>query len=158
MAIFIKIDGVEGESQKAGFEGQMESEAFSFGVSAPHAPEGSGHSGGQIHAHEAQFAVAEGRHSVEFWKKITTGTHFPTMIVSMTKQTGDGQQQVWKEYTFSSVYVTSVNSADSADGPSRQSLSVAADVFKVDYKAQDASGALKSVGSTEYNIRKAQTA
>ena len=155
MAIFLKIADVDGESTKVGFEGCIEVESVGIGADCPRAEGGTGHSGGQVHLHEVTMNALEGRHSITFWQKLLQGTHFSEIIVKHTKQSGENELQVFKEVTLTDVYVTAQSSQASANSPTYESISLAADKMKIDYLAQNAQGGLTSVGDVVYNARNA---
>ncbi len=157
MAIYMKIEGVDGESQDVGYEDTIKLQSINYGIDSAVSPGGTGHSGGRVTLAPLQLNTVEGRHSIEFFKRCANGTHFPQIKIFHTKQTGDATQQTYKEVTLDVVYV-SHQSISGGDADSYESLMLNADKITIDYKAQDASGALTSVGLVEYDSRTAQTA
>ncbi len=148
----------EGESEKVGFEKHVEIENVGIGASAPHTPGGTGHSGGSVHMGDVSITALEGRHSIEFWKKLLEGTHFDKIVIKFTKQTGDATLQIYKEVTLEAVYVTSQSTSGMADQQSMESFTLAADKTTIEYKAQNAQGQLTTVGTVMYDSRQAQVA
>lgn len=106
---FLKIDGVEGESTRKGFEKQMEITSFAWGASNPATIGSASGGGGGGKAVASSFNVAKktDKASPLLLQTLLSGTHYPKAIVTFNKAGGKSAVDFLK-YEFETVYVESL--------------------------------------------------
>ncbi|MGH9895432.1 MAG: Hcp family type VI secretion system effector [bacterium] len=114
---FLKIDGVDGESTRKGFEKQMEIESFNWGVANP-VTIGSGTGGvGGGKATVTSFSVTKksDKASAVLFQACLEGTHYPKALVTLNKAGGKSPVDFLK-YEFEKVYVENMNQSGASGG------------------------------------------
>lgn len=157
--MFIKFDGVTGESQQKGFEGWIEIVHSDMSSSAPVSTGTTGGSGtGKPTVHGYSFSAIAGRHTPDINKRYFEGKHFPKVEVKYVKQTGDATAQTYYHLTMENVFVGNISSSKATNSDANESFQLHAEKYTQEYFAQDSAGALKSVGSTSYNQKTNESA
>lgn len=114
---FLKIDGVDGESTRKGFEKQTEIQSFSWGATNP-ATMGSATGGvGGGKATISSFSVSKktDKASPVLFQACMEGTHYPKALVTLNKAGGKSPVDFLK-YEFEKVYVESVQQSGQSGG------------------------------------------
>jgi type VI secretion system secreted protein Hcp len=148
---FLKLDGVEGESTRKGFEKQIEIYSFSLGASNP-TTIGAGGGGGAGKAQLSAFNLmkASDKASPVLFQKCCQGAHFPKATVTLHKA-GGNEAVDYLKYEFEKVYIESVQWSGSTGGDDRptESVSLAFGKVTVTFIPQTETGAKGSpvVGS-----------
>lgn len=142
---FLKLDGLDGESTRAGFEKWIEIYSFSFGASNP-TTVGSGTTGmaaGKVSL--SSFNVMKKTESVSpsLFGKCCMGDHFKTANVTCNKASGDKKTPLsFLKYDFTEVYVESIQWSGSSGGDDTptESVSFAFATVKITYTPQTKTG------------------
>lgn len=154
MDCYLMIDGVEGEATKAGFEGWIEIDNFSWGASNP-TTIGSGTTGaagGRVSLSSFSFMKRSDKTSAEIFKNCCTGTHFNKATLKMMKATGDTPME-FITYDFTEVYVDSVSwSATRSDNEPAEAVSFSFGKIEVSYMPQTATGSSASPIRTGWDV------
>jgi type VI secretion system secreted protein Hcp len=159
--MFLKIDGVEGESSDSKHKGEIELESFSWGLTqtgTAHAGGGAG--AGKVQFQDVHFTKALSKASPVLFQKCATGERLKEAVLTARKA-GDefikGESEFLK-LTFSDVMITSYQSAGSQENvPVDQfSLNFAKIVYSV--TTQDATGKPGETVTTGWDLRKNQRA
>ena len=152
MAVFLKLDGIEGESQDSRHAKEIDVSAWSLGVTNP----GSGHVGGGAGAGRATFtdlAVTKvlDKASPALLLAVASGRHIRTARLTVTS--GGPRPLEYLTVDLEDVLVTSCLLADSAD-PDRPVENVTFDYGKirVNYSQQSPTGALGVVSSFGWDV------
>ncbi|HEU4332124.1 MAG TPA: type VI secretion system tube protein Hcp [Lapillicoccus sp.] len=147
MAVFLKLDGIEGESQDSRHAKEIDVSAWSLGVTNP----GSSHVGGGMGAGRATFSDLSvtkmlDKASPALLLAVASGRHIRTAKLTVTS--GGPRPLEYLTVDLEDVLVTSCLLADSAD-PDRPVENVAFDYGKirVNYSQQSPTGAI-GVAST----------
>ncbi len=112
MDIFLKIDGIRGESQDVRHTGEIELESFSWSETAATWPGGSGSGGGGRVQMEA-FGVTMGvsRASPELFLAVAKGAHFKSAVLSVRHP---GSTDDFLKWTLSDIVVSAYRTSDVA--------------------------------------------
>lgn len=153
----MKIDGVDGESERAKHDKWIELLAWSWGVSR-NASAGTGTAGssvGRVDVQDFNFSVLTNKSSIGILKTIGTGKHVPTVTVDLLKGTGTESGEPFLQLTFKEVYITAMNVGAQSGGGDElmENYSFSYAEVTYDYMAQNASGTLASVGKATFNQR-----
>jgi type VI secretion system secreted protein Hcp len=140
---FIKIDGVDGESTRKGFEKHIEILSFSWGASNP-TTIGSGGGGGAGKVSLSSFNIMKVTDAASpgLFQACCTGKHFPKAKAVLHKAGGD-EAVDYLVYEFEKVFVESIQWSGSSGGDDRptESLSLAFGKVTITYTPQTETGA-----------------
>jgi type VI secretion system secreted protein Hcp len=140
---FLKINGVKGESNKSGYESQIEIESFSWGATQTggHAVGGGGGVGG-VNMGDFQFTTKMNAASPVLMQACATGLPYATAVLTARK--AGGKQQAYLTWTLSNVTVSSYNTggANGSDTVPTDSFSLSFTKVVVSYKPQKDDGSL----------------
>ena len=155
---YMKIEGpaVEGEATAKGFEKTIEIYSFSWGASNP-TTVGSGSQGmsaGKVSISSFNVMKKTETSSTKLFTACCKGEHFDKVTVTLRKATGTGGQDGFLIYTFSNVYVESIQWSGSSGGDDTptESLSLAFAKVEIEYKLQDKKGALSTKGQAAWDV------
>ena len=139
---FLTIDGVESESTREGFEGQIELLSFHMGASNP-STIGSGGGGGAGKATLSSFNCTKvtDKASPGLFQACCQGKHFPKAKVTLHKAGGDKAVD-YLVYEFEKVFVESIDWSGASGGDDRpiEQLSLAYGKVTVTYTPQTEKG------------------
>lgn len=154
---FLKVEGIEGEATRKGFEKQIEIMSFSLGAANPTSI-GSGGGGGSGKATLSSLSLMKtsDKSSPVLFQSCCQGKHFPKATVTLHKAGGD-EAVDYLVYELERVYVESIQwSGSSGGGDDRpsESLSLAFGKITVTYTEQTQTGAKGSpvVGSWDVQL------
>jgi type VI secretion system secreted protein Hcp len=139
--MFIKIDGVKGESTDDKHKGDIDVLAWSWGLSQA----GSGHTGGgagagKVHVQDISFTKYVDSSSAPLMNAIAGGTHYKKVDLAVRKAGGKAPVEYLKIH-FEEVFITSLSTGGSG-GEDRLTENVTLNFakFKVEYTPQKADG------------------
>ena len=142
--IFLKLDGITGESTKSGAEGWIELFSFSNGASNHSSVAfGTGSGAGKVDLSSVSVQKQLDVSSPFLFANCCAGTHIATGNMICREATGGTTTQVYFQYDFTEVFVDSVSWGGSAGGgkPS-ESVSLSAKSLMITYTPQNADGSL----------------
>ena len=153
---FLKLDGIDGESQDRAFEKWIEVSSFSFGVSNPttisSATGGAG--AGKVQFQDFHFTSGINKASPQLMLHCATGQHIKKAQLFCRKAGGEQQSQVFIKYTLEDVLVSSYQTGGSFGEvvPTDQfSLNFAKIEF--DFTPQASDGSLGSVVTASWDLK-----
>ncbi len=145
---FLKIDGIEGESQDDKHEGEIDIESFSWGATQSGTiAVGGGGGAGKVSMQDFHFAMGVNKATPILFLACAQGDHIKNAILTCRK--AGKEQQEFLKITMSDVLVSSFQTGGSGAGdvvPTDQ-ISLNFAKIEVEYKEQDATG--KLTGSTK---------
>lgn len=117
---YLDLEGVSGESQRQGHEGQIEILSFNFGAMNPTSI-GVGKGAGVGTVSLSTFNVTKNfdASSAEIFAHCCKGEHFPSATLTLYKAAGD-KALPYLVYEFEEVFVESVNWSAGGDVPIEQ--------------------------------------
>src|SRR6266702_4207243 len=143
--MFLKIDGIEGESTDHAHKGEIELLGFSIGATQP-ASSGIGGGGGvgKVQLQDFHFTMYHNKASVKLFDACCSGQHLPKVILTCRK--AGGKQQEYLKWSLSEVLISSVQFSGSG-GETLPSDNYTASCAKIEleYKPQDEKGNLGGV-------------
>jgi type VI secretion system secreted protein Hcp len=149
--IYLKLDGLDGESVDEDHKNWIEVESWSWGVDNP-ASFAQGQGGQSTQAHVSSLNVVKhcDKASVTLYKDCTTGKHITSGTLSCLKLDGDSRVEYMK-VDLTDVMVSSVQwSASGSEHHVHESLGLVFAEFKQTYKLQQDTGSAQ--GSTEFGF------
>src|SRR5258708_29889722 len=141
--MFLKIDGIPGESTDAKFDKQLVLESFSWGETNTSAHIGSagGAAAGKVSMQDFHFTARSSIASPKLMLACASGQHIKDAVMSVRKA---GEQKegsaVFLTYSFQGVVITSVQQAGDTNDLPADSVSFAFQKIDAMFKQQTAAG------------------
>lgn len=142
--IFLKLDGIDGESIKQGAQNYIEIFSFSNGASNPSSVAfGTGSGAGKVDLSALSLQKQLDKSTPLLFENCCKGTHIKTGSMIVRESTGDTTTQTYYQYDMKEVFVDSISWGGAAGGgkPS-ESVSLSAKQLTITYWPQDATGKL----------------
>jgi len=149
--MFLKIDGIDGESQDASMKGQIHIESFSFGVEqVGTADSGGGLGAGKAKFEDFEFTMPTQKASPKIFVACATGKHIPSATLSIRK--AGGSQEVFLKHKFTSLLISSFRTAN---GDPQPTDTIKFNFVKLDteYKEQNETGALTGPYKGHFDLK-----
>lgn len=149
---FLKIDTIEGESDKKGFEKQIEIQSFSWGESQSGSSDtGSGGGTGKVSMGDFSFVTSLNKASPKLFLACATGQAIKSAELSARK--AGGKQEVYLKWKFSDLLISSYQTGGSGEAPT-DSFSFNFSKVEVEYKPQKADGSMDAAITAGYDLKK----
>jgi type VI secretion system secreted protein Hcp len=152
--MFLKLDGVDGESKDEKHKGWIDIFSFSVGLSN----QGAGHYGGGSGAGKGQISDISvskqvDKSSATLYKFCFNGKHIKTGNIVMRKAAGDAALEYLK-YDMDEVVVTAVSTSESAGGGiASESISLNFSKVKMTYDMQSDTGSEEAKPEVTINVK-----
>ncbi len=157
---YLKIDGIEGESEAVGFEKQMQIKSWSFGANnSGSASLGTGLGSGKVSMQDFHYTIENGKASVQIFLACCKGNHIPQAILSCRKTGGDGTPYTYYKVTFNDLVISSFQTGGHEGGglPIEQ-CSFNFTKITHEYFQQKADGSVSLTNTVSYDTKKVQGA
>jgi type VI secretion system secreted protein Hcp len=141
--IFLKLDGIPGESQDQAHRDEISLESFSWGEANAAAPGrgGGGAGAGRVDIHDLSATMRVSKASPQLLLSCASGKHLKQAVLSVRKA-GDRPQD-FLVLKLTDVIVTSYQTAGSAGAPElHDQVSLGFGKIEVEYKPQKPDGSL----------------
>ena len=147
---FLKIDGIEGESQDKTHSKEIQLSSWSWGASnAGSMGAGGGGGSGKVAMQDFHFVMGVNKSTPKLILACANGEHIKSAILTCRK--AGKEQQEFLKYTFTDVFISSYQTGGS-DSPMEQ-CSFNFTQMQCDYKEQKADGTLAGAITTKYNVK-----
>jgi type VI secretion system secreted protein Hcp len=151
---FLKLDGIEGESQDAKHKGEIDLESWSWGetqTGTMHA--GGGGGAGKVQMQDFHFVMKVNKSSPKLMLACASGEHIKSATLTCRKA-GKEQQEFYK-ITFSDVLVSSFQTGGSGQGDILPTEQISLNFAKVEweYKPQKPDGTLDGPIKSGWNMK-----
>lgn len=149
---YLQIEGVPGECTAAGFEGQIEIQSYSHGVSqsaAVSASTAGGATTGRCNHQDLTITKELDKATTILAQKCSDGTHIPSITLTLTRA-GGGEPIPYMEYKLTKCIVSSVSIGGGTGSFPTESVSFNYGKIEWTYtqqKRDDGSGGGKTTGS-----------
>ena len=150
---FLKIDGIDGESQDSKHKNEIQLESWSWGATQQGSFSHSGGGGaGKVAMQDFHFVMKVNKSSPKLFDVCSTGAHIPKAVLVCRK--AGKEQQEFLVVTFKDILVSSYQTGGSASDviPTDQISLNFADI-EFDYKEQKADGTLGASVKKGYNLK-----
>jgi type VI secretion system secreted protein Hcp len=153
--MFLKIDGIEGESQDDKMKGQIHIESFSFGVEqVGTADSGGGLGAGKAKFEDFEFTMPTQKASPKLYAACASGKHIKSAVLSVRK--AGGKQECYLKHTFSDLLVSSFRTANGDPQPV-DTVKFNFVKLSTEYKEQGTDGSLKGAVTAGYDLKANKT-
>jgi type VI secretion system secreted protein Hcp len=153
---FLKVDGVQGESQDSKHKGEIEVLSFSWGEtnSGGLAGPGGGGGAGKVAVQDFHFVKRFSKASPSLFLACASGKHLKSAVLTVRKA-GKGQQE-FLVYKFTDVFVSSYQTGGSAEDPEGpiDQISFGFARIEVEYRPQKADGSLDTPVKAGWDVLK----
>jgi type VI secretion system secreted protein Hcp len=162
LEIFLKLDGITGESQKDGHQDEIEIFSFSNGASnTSSVAMGTGSGAGKVDLSSISFQKQVDTASPQLFQACCSGKHIATGKLTCREAGGDSTVDYFT-YDLSEVFIDSVSwgGAEGGGGKPSESVSLSAKKLVVTYLPQNADGTqgTKQQGGWDVSLNKAASA
>ena len=157
--IFLKLDGVPGESKTSGFEDQIDVLSFSWGASNPTSvSRGGGSASGRVDMSSISIQKEVDKASPKFMEAVCWGKHFADGTLTVRESSGDKPLEYYV-LELKQVFVDSFSVGGASQGgkPS-ESVSFSFAEIKLKYTAQDEKGGQGDKLEYAFNVQKNEPA
>jgi type VI secretion system secreted protein Hcp len=160
--LFLKIDGIDGESQKDGHKGEIDIDSFSFGAVQHGSFHTGGGGGGSGKAEITDISISKqvDKASATLYKFCASGKHIPKVVL-YSQKAGDGEKPLtYYTITLDDVIVSNIQNSGSNHGDSiLESVSFNTAKLTFEYQAQGKDGAKDGgVVKASYDVRENKVA
>jgi type VI secretion system secreted protein Hcp len=141
--MFLKLEGIQGESADSKKSGQIEIESFSLGATNTGSfSMATGGGTNKTSVQDVHFTKKIDKSSPNLFGGVTTGKHIDKAIITVRKAGGDEQKDYYT-ITLTPCLVSSYNiSGHNGGGMPTESFSLNFDKIVIEYKTQDDKGNL----------------
>ena len=140
---FLKIDGIDGESQDSKHKGEIDLTSWSWGASQTGTMAGGGGGGaGKVHMQDFHFTMGVNKSTPKLMLACASGQHIPKAVLTCRK--AGTEQQEFLVYTFTDILVSSYQTGGSHSTellPVEQ-ISLNYSKVELEYKEQKSDGTL----------------
>jgi type VI secretion system secreted protein Hcp len=153
--MFLKLEGIDGESTDDKHKGEMEILSFSWGCNSQASIGSASTGGGASKATFQEFQITKMADlaSPKMALISANGGHIKTGKISIRKAGGDAGQMDYQTYELETIFITGMQFSSGGDGLTVESLTLAPTKFKWKYSQQDDTGAL--TGNTQVYVDRA---
>ena len=149
--IFLKIDGIEGESQDSKHAKEIELLSWSWAeTQTGSASKGSGMGSGKVEVHDMTFTKNLDKATVKLINYCATGNHIPKAELAMRK--AGGEQKEYLKVVLEDVMVSSYSTGSGGESPT-ENVSLNFGKFTFEYFVQDNKGAMTSTGKAGWDVK-----
>jgi type VI secretion system secreted protein Hcp len=139
--MFLKLDGIKGESKDQNHKGEIDIESFTFAVNNGGSfSSGGGGGAGKVSFSDMTFMKSADLSSPELMRVCAAGTHIAFALLTVRK--AGGQQEEFYKIKLSDVLVSSVSNSGANGGNPQETLAINFAKIEFDYKEQTEKGTL----------------
>jgi type VI secretion system secreted protein Hcp len=151
--MFLKIDGIQGESKDDKHKDEIELLAWSWAeAQTGSAARGGGMGSGKVEMHDITFSKHVDKATPKLISKCATGEHIPKALLAMRK--AGGEQKEYLKIELDDVMISSYSTSGSTGGETpTENVSLNFGKIKVEYFEQDNKGTMTSVGSAGWDVK-----
>ena len=149
--VYLKIEGIPGESADSKHTGEIDVLSYSFGISQTGTMSyGGGGGAGKANFNDFSFMMRMNKATPKLMTACATGEHIKGAILSCRK--AGGKQEDYMVYKFYDLLISSYQTSASSEEP-MESCSFNFSKMEMLYKLQNAKGALENGPEFKYNIK-----
>ncbi len=152
--LYLKIDGIEGESMDSKHGKEIEVESFSWGeTQSGTSAHGAGMGAGKVNMQDFHFVMRVNKASPKLMLACASGEHIKSAILTCRK--AGKEQQEFLKITFSDLLVSSyqTGAASGVDSIPMDQISLNYSKIEYEYKEQKADGTLAGAIKTGWDLK-----
>ena len=151
---FLKLDGIQGESQDKTHKNEIEIESFSWGATQTGtASHGGGMGAGRVSVQDFNFIMQVNKASPKLFLACAQGEHIKNAILVCRK--AGKEQQEYLKVTFTDLLVSSYQTGGAGGGGATpiDQISLNFSKMEMEYKEQKADGSLGGAIKAHYDLK-----
>jgi len=151
---FLKIDGIQGESQDKTHKNEIEIESFSWGAAQTGtASHGGGMGAGRVSVQDFNFMMQVNKASPKLFLACAQGEHIKNAVLTCRK--AGKEQQEYLKVTFTDLLVSNYLTSGSGGGGAApmDQISLNFSKMEMEYKEQKADGSLGGAIKAHYDLK-----
>jgi len=149
--VFLKINGIEGESADDKHKNQIDVLSYSFGITQTGTMSyGGGGGAGKANFGDFSFMMRMNKATPKLMNAVSTGKHIADAQLFCRK--AGGTQEEYMTYKFYDLLVSSYQTSASSEEPT-ESISFNYSKMEMEYKLQDAKGKVTPAGDFKYDVK-----
>lgn len=153
--IFLKLDGIKGESKDAKHKGEIALESFQWGLANGGTMGfGGGGGAGKVSFHDISISKQADSSSPSLMQACAGGTHIKSGVLTVRK--AGGKQEEFYKISLTNILVSSITNTGAHTGTPNEMVSLNFEEIKFDYKEQGADGKLGGVVKFGWNLKQNQ--
>ena len=153
--VYLKIDGVPGESKAAGHSDEIDVLSYSWGIAQTGTMGyGGGGGAGKANFSDFSFIMRMNKATPKLMLACAKGDHIKTAVLTCRK--AGGKQQDYMIFKFFDLLISNYSSSGSSEEPT-ESVSFNFSKMEMEYKEQDEKGGLKGPVGFKYDLKQAKT-
>ena len=155
---FLKIDGIEGESQDATHKSEIQLSSWSWGASNTGTMQaGGGGGGGKASMQDFSFSMPVNKATPKLMQKLASGEHIKQAVLTCRK--AGKKPQEYLKITFEDIIVSSYSTGGSqgADAIPDEHISLNFAKIRFEYREQKADGSLGGAVVASHDMKRNQT-
>lgn len=152
MAIYLKIDGINGNSLDEAHKEWIEVLSWSWGATnMSNVGQGGGAAAGTADVQPLSLMVTSAKSSVELMHRCITGKHLGDITLESTKTTGEKEDK-WLKVELTDALISSMQMSGDPSGAGADSITIHYEEHKHEIFEQDQKGILASAGVHTFNV------
>jgi len=152
---FLKVDGIDGESQDTKHSSEIQLLSYSFGADQPGSSAVGGGSGvGKVNMHDLTFLKNVDKSSPRLFVACCTGQHIKSAVLTVRKAGTDPQD--YMTVTMNDLIVSSIHNTgqpNGKDGLPTEQISLNFSKINYEYKEQGSDGSTKGTVTGGYDVK-----
>ncbi len=149
--IFLKLDGIKGESHDAKHKGSIAIESFQWGLEqAGTMGRGGGGGAGKVSFNDISIQKFADSSTPALMQACAGGTHIKTGVLTVRK--AGGEQEEYYKISLNQILVSSIHNNGAQGGDLVETVTLNFDEIKFDYKEQGGDGKLGGVVKFGWNL------
>jgi len=150
--VFLKIEGIEGESADSAHKAEIDVLSYSWGMSnSGTMSRGGGGGAGKADFNDFSFMMRQSKATPKLMTACATGEHIKAATLTCRK--AGGEQQEFAIYKFTDLLISSYQTSASSEEPT-DAISFNYSKVEMEYKEQDEKGGLKGGIKFGYDLKK----
>lgn len=153
---FLKIDGIDGESQQKSHEGEIEIDSFSWSESNEGSSAvGGGRGAGKVSMADFSFSMTVNKASPKLFLYCATGKNIPEISLTCREQGGEQEEYLKMKFTDSIVSSFQTGGSEGIVKPLDQ-VSINFTKIEYSYAAQKEDGTLEAYETHFFDLKKSE--
>lgn len=150
--IFLKLDGIKGESKDDKHKGEIDLMSFSWGLqNGGDWASGGGGGAGKVSFNDLSCVKRCDLSTPMLMQACANGTHIKDGLLTVRK--AGGKQEEFYKISLKNILVSNITNTDASDGNPIENLSLNFEEIKFDYKEQTEKGTLGGVAKFGWNLK-----
>lgn len=150
--IFLKLDGIKGESKDKSHKGEIDIESFSWGLANGGAMSyGGGGGAGKVSFQDITVHKIADSSSPSLMQACASGSHIKSGVLTVRK--AGGKQEEFYKISLTNILVSSISNTGANAGVPTEMVSLNFEEIKFDYKEQGSDGSLGGVVKFGWNLK-----